>query len=220
MHIPVVILIALAVVAFVVVLVLVQKRAERARSEALQQAGVTLGFAFERTADLDQLKALADLPVFNHGHTRRAYNMLSRRTDGGDVKVFDYRYTTGGGKDSHTWIQTITLYPGGGRGLPDFVLAPEGVFHKIGQAFGYQDIDFDSNPDFSSRYLLRGADEAAVRAAFTPETLSFFETEPGWTVEVRAGSVGVYRAHKRCKPEDISTFTERSRAVLRALIRP
>jgi hypothetical protein len=219
MQIPLVLLIALAVVAFVVLLVLLQKRAERARSAALQQAGVTMGLLFEPTADVDQLKAVADLPVFNHGHTRRAYNMLSRRTDGGDVKVFDYRYTTGGGKESHTYIQTIALYPGGGRALPDFMLAPESVFHKIGQAFGYQDIDFDSNPEFSSQYLLRGADETAIRAAFTPETLSFFQTEPGWTVEVRAGTAGVYRAHKRCKPEDLSTFVEQSRAVLRALVR-
>jgi hypothetical protein len=200
MQIPLVLLIALAVVAFVVLLVLLQKRAERARSAALQQAGVTMGLLFEPTADVDQLKAVADLP-------------------GGDVKVFDYRYTTGGGKESHTYIQTIALYPGGGRALPDFMLAPESVFHKIGQAFGYQDIDFDSNPEFSSQYLLRGADETAIRAAFTPETLSFFQTEPGWTVEVRAGTAGVYRAHKRCKPEDLSTFVEQSRAVLRALVR-
>ena len=219
MQTPLIVLIVVAVAAFVVLIVLLQKRAERARAEAMQQAGLALGFSYESIADLAQLKALADLRVFNQGHTRRVHNMLSGRAGSDEVKLFDYRYTVGGGKESHTWHQTVALYRDGGRALPDFVMAPENVFHKIGQAFGYQDIDFDSNPVFSSRYLLRGSDDAAVRAAFTAEALSFFEMELGWTVEVRAGNLGAYRAGKRCRPEDLSTFLEQSRAVLRALTR-
>ncbi len=211
-----IILIVLGGVAAFILVVMLLRRAERARSEAMQQAGLTLGFTFERTADVELLKASADLPVFNQGHTRRAYNVLS----GGDRRmIFDYRYTTGGGKESHTWNQTMALFPGGGRSLPDFVLAPENVFHKIGQAFGYQDIDFESNPAFSSRYLLRGPDEAAIRAAFGPEALAVFESQPGWTVQVNAGNVAVYRAGKRAKPEDLPTFAEETRSILRTLTR-
>lgn len=218
-NVPVVILVVLAGLVVVVSLLLFRRRAERARTEALQQAGAAPGFGFEPTADVDQFKTLANLPVFDRGHGKRAYNVLSGRAGGNDVKIFDYRYTTGGGQHSHTWNQTIALYPGGGRGLPDFVLAPENMFHKIGQAFGYQDIDFESNPQFSSHYLLRGPDETAIRAAFSIETLAFLEQTPGWTVEVQAGTVGIYRAGKRTKPEDLTTFLEESRAVIRALTR-
>jgi hypothetical protein len=53
--------------------------------------------------------------------------------------------------------------------LPEFELRSENMFHKIGKAFGCQDINFESHPEFSKRYLLRGADEEAVRTFFTPE---------------------------------------------------
>ena len=39
----------------------------------------------------------------------------------------------------------------------DFEMRPENLLNKIGAALGRQDIDFDSNPEFSRRYLLRGS---------------------------------------------------------------
>ncbi len=211
------ILIGLAAVALVMAIILLGRRADRQRSEALQQASLTLGLAFAAEGDLDQIKALGDLPLFGHGHSKHVTNVMSGRTGNEAVTVFDYRYTTGGGKESHTWRQTVALYPGGGRQLPDFVLAPENVFHRLGQLFGYQDIDFDSSPAFSARYLLRGPDEAAIRSAFTEQVRGLLEQEQGWTVEVRAGNVGIYRSGKRVRPDDLVGFLERSGAVLRAL---
>jgi len=135
------------------------------------------------------------------------------------VKVVNFQYTTGGGQHQHTSKQTVAVFPQVTRSLPDLQLAPENVFHKLGQVFGYQDIDFESNPDFSSRYLVRGPDETAIRAALYPETLSFFAEHEGWTVEIRSGTVGIYRAGQRSKPEDVRTFLEEAREVLRSLRR-
>ncbi len=112
----------------------------------------------------------------------------------------------------------MALFPASARRIPDFVLAPENLFHKIGQAFGYQDIDFESHPDFSKRYLLRGPDEAAIRAAFAPAALSYLEQHVGWHVEVKDETAAVYRAGKRVKPEDLPTFLEDARAILRVLV--
>jgi hypothetical protein len=216
MPVPIAIAIA-AVVVFVVALILITRRVERNRTEALRQASVAIGFGFEDTGDVEQIRALGELPLYDRGHGRHVKSVMSGRTAGGDVRIFDYQYTTGGGKESHTWRQTVALYSGGGHGLPDFVLSPENVFHKLGQLLGYQDIDFESSPVFSSRYLLRGADEAAIRSAFTADTLGFLEQQQGWTVEVQGGNVGIYRAGKRVKPEEIGAFLEETAAVLRAL---
>ncbi len=209
----------LAAVLVVVAAIRMAARAERARTEALQQAAVTAGLTFEAEGDLRQLQALGDLPLYSHGHSKRVMNVMSGRSGTGEVKVFDYRYTTGGGKESHTWRQTVALFPGGGRGLPDFVLAPENVLHKLGQLLGYQDIDFDSSPAFSSHYLLRGADETAIRAAFTDDVRMFLEQQQGWSVEVQAGNIGIYRSGKRVKPEDLTTFLEQAQSILRGIAR-
>lgn len=217
MHAPIIVAVVLGVAGVVVALVLIGRRAERLRTEALQQASVAMGFSFEAEGDVEQIRALGDLPLFGRGHGKRLKNVMSGRAGAGDARVFDYQYTTGGGKDSHTWRQTVALYPGGGPGLPDFVLSPESVLHKLGQMLGYQDIDFESSPTFSSRYLLRGQDEAAIRSAFTVDTRGFLEQEPGWTVEVQGGTVATYRAGRRVKPEDLGAFIQETATVLRAL---
>jgi hypothetical protein len=194
-------------------------RMERKRTEALAAASQAMGFAFEPEGDLEALKGFGDLPLYTHGHSKRVKNVMTGRTGDHDMKLFDYRYTTGGGKNSHTWNQTVVLFPRGGEGLPDLLLAPESIFHKIGAVFGYQDIDFDSSPDFSSHYLLRGPDEMAIRSAFSADAIAFFGQQRGWHVEVAGRNVGIYRSDKRCKPEDLPTFLAETQGVLRALAR-
>jgi hypothetical protein len=185
----------------------------------MRGAASTLGFAFAEHGSVEEMTAPAALPLFGRGRAKRVSNVLTRGSGDEEVAIFDYQYTTGGGRESRTWRQTIALFPRGAGGVPDFVLAPEHLVHKIGQAFGYQDIDFDSHPDFSTRYLLRGSDEQAIRRAFAPAALSYLEQHVGWTVEVRGETAAVYRAGKRVAPEDLPTFLEDTRAMLRALAR-
>lgn len=213
------ILIIVGVIVLVASVVILSRRAERNRAEALQQASAAAGFSFEAEGDLDQLRALGDLPLYGHGHSKKITSMMVGRVDDEQVRVFDYRYTTGGGKESHTWRQTVALYAGAAHGLPDFHLSPENILHKVGQVFGYQDIDFESSPVFSSRYLLRGPDEEAIRAAFPAETRALLEQQPGWTVEVGNGTIGIYRSQKRTRPEDVRSFVDETHALLRAIRR-
>jgi hypothetical protein len=212
-------LVIAAVLVLVGGLIAVGIRMEKKRTEALEQACRMMGFTFQPDVDLELLKGFGDLPLYAHGHSRRARNLMTGRAGGRDVRLVDYQYTTGSGKNSHTWSQTVALFPEAGEGLPDLLLAPETVFHKIGSAFGYQDIDFESSPDFSSHYLLRGPDEMAIRSAFSVDALHFFGTNRGWHIEVRGGNVGVYRSGTRCKPEELRTFLEETQAALRALVR-
>ncbi len=211
------ILVGLVVAAVVVSVILMGRRAARKRAEAMQATAVDMGFAFEAQGDVGQLAALGDFPLYSHGHSKAAINVMTGRSGGRDMKVFDYRYTTGGGKNSHTWNQTVAVYPGVARGLPDFVLAPERFVDRIAQIFGYQDIDFESNPVFSKEYLLRGPDETAIRAAFGIDTLSFLECQPGWTIEVRSGNVAIYRSGRRLDPGIVPSFLAESQALLAAL---
>ena len=207
------------VLALVVGLVVVAARLEKKRTEELTAASQIMGFSFEPDGDVETMKGLGDLPVYSQGHSKRVKNVITGRAGDRDVRLFDYKYTTGSGKNSHTWSQTVALFPHGGEGLPALLLAPENIFHKIGAVFGYQDIDFDTSPDFSSHYLLRGPDEMAIRSAFGADALNFFGQQRGWHVEVAGGSVGIYRSDKKCKPEDLRTFLEETQSLLRVLAR-
>jgi hypothetical protein len=213
---PLIFTVPVAVGLGVAALIVASIRGERRRNEAMARASETIGFAFAPKGHPGDLKALADLPLFGSGHSRKVRNLMTGRMGAVGARLFDYQYTVGGGKHSHTWRQTVALIPAP-PGLPDFVLAPENIFHKVGQRFGYQDIDFDHSPEFSSRYLLRGADETAIRAAFSPDRLAFLAGQPGWTVESRGGYLGVYRAGKRCRPEDLPTLFADVQRVWQAL---
>ena len=157
---------------------------ERKRRDELSAVARRMGFSFNPGNDKDILHwhdtgILASLPgfeVFKKGHSRDASNVMTGETDRVKLIIFDYKYTVGGGKSSSTHSQTMAVAELGNAHHPKFSLGHESFFDKLGEIVGFKDIDFPENKRFSDRYLLKGSDEAAVRAAFKPETMRFFES--------------------------------------------
>jgi hypothetical protein len=210
-------LLGISLVLFAAFLVFFTSRRERERTEALRRVAETAGLSFEPTADLDAVRALGDVQLFDRGHSRRVMNLMTGRFAGRQLTVFDYRYTTGGGKNQHTTTQTVVMLPSAKPSLPDLQMAPENPLYKVAEMFGYQDIDIDSSPEFSRRYVVKGADEAAIRAALYPSATSYFAEHEGWTVEARSGTIAIYRASSRPKPDDFRMFMEEACTAARAL---
>ena len=194
--------------------------AQKKRRAALQQVALMLGLSYTDKVPAETLAALGHLPLFRHGHSKSGRSLMEGKSGDAQVTLLDYQYTTGGGKNSHTARQTVVIHRGAGGGLPEFTLTPEHWWDRVAQTFGYQDIDFEASEEFSKRYLLRGSDEAAIRAAFGAEALAFFAQHPGWSVESCGGSLAVYRAGVRCKPEDVQPFLADVANVRRALVKP
>ncbi len=214
---PPALIFVLALVLFMAVALVFIWRNERARTEALKQVAEAAGWLFQPDGDLAALRALGGVQLFDRGHSRRVTNLMTGRAGDDHLAVFDYQYTTGSGKNKNTTSQTVVLLPSAKPALPDLQMAPENPLSRLAEAFGFQDIDIDSSPEFSRRYLVRGADEAAIRAALYPRATSYFADHQGWTIEVRSGSVAVYRASRRAKAEDLRAFVEEVRAVVRNL---
>ena len=115
--------------------------------------------------------------------------------------VFGYSYSTGFGKNRRTTRQSVVLIESETLNLPPFDMRPEHLLHKIGGAFGYQDIDFPGQERFSKKYLLRGRDEAAIRSLFTDEVLAYFTSNLDLSVEGRRGALIGYKGGKRMSPD-------------------
>ena len=47
--------------------------------------------------------------MFSRGYGRRITNVFTGKFNLVPVTVMDYKYTTGSGKDSHTWKQTVMV---------------------------------------------------------------------------------------------------------------
>lgn len=206
-----------AVIVLIAVGALWAYRREKKRTEEFAKIAQELGFEFSPYGDPALLKTLGDHHLFSQGHSRKLWNLMRGQAQGLEVILFDYQYVTGSGKHRHTWRHTVLCMQFEGGELPTFSLRPETVWHKIGSWFGYQDIDFESHPNFSRRYLLRGGDEAAIRRLFTDEVLAFYEEHPGLSTEGSGNRLVVYRHSRRITPADTRSLLEMGFKVLGVL---
>jgi hypothetical protein len=190
---------------------------EKKRTEAVRQSALRLGFNFFPKGDPAFFNEMGVFHLFQQGHTRLLKNLMRGAGSDPEVAVFDYRYTIGSGKNQQTKNQTVIWFRSSGLNLPAFTLSPENIMHKIGALLGYQDIDFEQNPGFSKRYLLRGQDETRIRMLFNNSLLRFFEQKHPVSAEGRDNHFIFYRSKKQVKPETLNSFVEEGRAVLNVL---
>ena len=185
---------------------------ERRRRTSVTEIAEQMGLSYaEDGAGL--LAELSSLPLFSRGRSKRITNLIHGDTDEVALGVFDYRYTTGSGKNSHTYRQTVVFFRSPEMNLPQFELKPQSFFHGIGKLLGYQDIDFPSHPKFSKAFVLRSTSETAVRTLFTADLLSFCETKPQVSIEGQGHDLIFYRSSKRVKPEQFRDLMSEGFAV-------
>lgn len=133
------------------------------RREAFQRIALQLNFNFSPEKDRLFARRYGFLDHMDDGHDRYAYNILSGSTaEGARVNIFDYHYETyssdsKGRRQTHHHYRSIfaLVLP---RQFPELNIEPEGFFSKIGQALGFDDIDFESL-EFSKRYQVKSQDK-------------------------------------------------------------
>lgn len=177
--------------------------AAKKRREELMQHAESMGLTFIPDGDADLLDRLSVFKLFNQGHSRKMKNLIQGDSGEVNIAIFDYQYTTGGGKNQQTHLQSIVALQSNQLVCPDFTMRPERMFDKLGSALGFQDIDFESHQMFSSSFVLQGSDEAAIRKYFDQSVLDFFSAKPGISVEAQTGTLFFYRARQRIQPREI-----------------
>ncbi len=154
---------------------------------------------------------------FSSNSSSKTYNTLSGNLDSLPFFSFEYKYTTGSGKNRQTHIQTVAAFAREAYIFPDFYLQPENILHKIASAFGYQDIDFAEDPEFSKNYLLRGKDENAIRMFFSPSKLASLGRTKGWNAEGCGKWILIYKANIQQKPEFYLSFLHEAKQIFSIL---
>ena len=136
--------------------------AAKQRREEMAALAARLGFAFNPEKDRGLASQFGFLDKLAQGSNRYASNVLSGEYQQHPVRVFDYHYETHSTNSKghrqthhHHFSFFILLLP---RSFPELVIVHEGVFSKIAQAFGYDDIDFES-AEFSRTFCVRSKDK-------------------------------------------------------------
>jgi hypothetical protein len=115
---------------------------------------------------------------------------------------------TGSGK--HSVMQTVYCFQNQ-FDSPVFQIHKEGGLSKLGQMLASavgadKDIDFDEDKEFSDSFVLKGADEEAIRALFVGSLRQYFSnqsTAQDWLIESGQAVTIFYRSGKLAAPEVI-----------------
>jgi hypothetical protein len=190
------ILIAAAVIAIVVWSWLAEKR----RREALAAIAASNGLEFSVQDPFDLPTYLAGIRAFNVGHSREASNVIHGEWRGRQVIAFDYRYTTGSGKNRTTHHLSACLQPVGLR-VPNLVIRHETFFDKLAGFVGFEDINFESD-EFSRRFHVQSDDRKFAYDVCNPQMMSWLLANAGsFSVELVDSSL-VLTTGSQWSPDD------------------
>ena len=140
---------------------------------------------------------------FAQGYGQSFRNSMSGEREGLSVSFFEHVIS---GRSVHT--DTIASFTQS-IFLPEFALAQQDVLNKLGDAALHRQIDFSSDPAFSERFRLLGADENRVRELFTPDLREFLGgIEPGWRIEGSGHTLVMYQNGYVVKPEEFADFVD------------
>ncbi len=180
------------------------------RSKKLNAISLSLDMAFAERDEFGLIQLMKEFKLFSKGGSKRITNIISRRDvfKEFDVKIFDYQYVISTGKSSQRFRQTVFFVESFQLSLPHFWMQPENLIHRIGNWFGFQDIDFEDFPQFSKQYYLKGKDEERVRNEMNESILHFFTLQKGWNLEGLNFYMILYRKNKLMPPDQIKALFE------------
>ena len=180
------------------------------RRTALAALAASIGLPFSKDGPEPYFLENTGLEIFSLGRARKASNLIQTALPSGQLQVFDYRYTTGGGKSSQRHSFTLALIACKCE-MPHFDLKPETFAYKFGELLGFKDIDLPAFPLFSDKYRLTGPDEAAVRMFFNPDRAAWFERNQGLHAQGAPGYGLLFKKEGRLPVDAWQTFIEEAK---------
>lgn len=194
----------------VVVAVVIGSIQAAKRREAWKQLAQRLGCTFS-ARDPFNIEYSYPQALFRRGHGRRAYNVLHGRVEGRDVCCFDYVYKTssGTGKDrseqSHYHTCLLLTSP---IAFQSMSIRPESFFDRIGEFFGLDDIDFESD-EFSRRFHVKSADKRFAYDIIHTRTMELLLRCGKIHLEANSTSLLFYYSGSLNVPDEAETLIQR-----------
>lgn len=168
--------------------------AGKKRRDAMALLAEKLGLQFSAERDYNLAQGHAFLDKLNQGSNRYAYNIISGGFNGQSVTAFDYHYETysndsKGRRQTHHhhfsfFILTMEKH------FPELTIAKEGLFSKIAQAVGFDDIDFESH-EFSKRFVVRSKDKKFAYDFCNAQMIDYLLGHPNINIEIDQNSLAL-----------------------------
>jgi hypothetical protein len=190
---------------------------EKKRTDNLSKLAEEMGLSYFPQGNGDLQSRMSPFELFNQGRSRLIKNLITGETDEVRISIFDYRFTTGSGKNQSTQKHTVAALESNKLNVPQFSLRPENFFDKVGSLLGFKDINFDDHPVFSGMFVLKGPNQEAIKSFFDHSLLDFFAQRPTILVEGNSRRLIYYRPGIR-KPEEIQNLLSEAYQVFGAIV--
>lgn len=186
-------------------------RARRRRILQMTQEAANLGLTFEEKSLENLPKTFSDLAPFRQarqGGRPRVRNVIRGRFRTREVRFLDFIYTVRTGKSSHDVVLgvAIVLLP---DSWPELSIVPEHFGHKVWDAVGGEDIDFESE-EFSRKYWVKATDRKFAYDVLHPRAMEHVMPAP-WQRWHLSGNALCLWHDRPGRPSDV-------RPVLEALV--
>ena len=199
------------VITIIIVAIVAGAISARKRREALGQLAAKLGLRFEQGHNRSLATQYNFLDKLRQGSNRYAFNVLSGNYKEHEITVFDYHYEThstdskGHQQTHHHYFSFFMLrLP---LSFPELKIAKEGFFSKIAQAFGYDDIDFESH-EFSRKFCVRSGDKKFAYDVCNGRMIEYLLANDDLTIEIE-NNILALSFNSRLAPERIEPNLER-----------
>ncbi len=132
------------------------------------------GYSFEEKAH-ELEKNFRKFAPFDSGHSRRVWHVV-RGTLEREFVTFQYEFVTGSGKNQqhHSYVVLAMDMP---RDGPNLIIKPEHIGHKLFDALGGEDIDFESD-EFSRTWWVKCDDRRFAYDAIDTHMMEWLMAQP------------------------------------------
>ena len=148
--------------------------------------------------------------------------IASEFTDTGvDWQISDIVFDEGAMHSREVYKTTVQLLhlP---KPIPTFVLEQEGIFDKLFDKVlsftTHKDIDFDEFPVFSKKLKLTGEDDHGIKSLFTPELISFLESEEIYHIECNGNALIIFKSLRIANTGEIKNMVRYSEDLIKHLV--
>lgn len=154
-----------------------------------------LGFKVFRPDDLSTIKG------------QRTSHLISKDAGGTSLKVFDHMYNRPG-KHSAPISRTVGWLVRRSSNLPDFLLEPAQAGERAKNDMFGPEVALPDFPNFASKYSVRGNDQAAIRAVFHSDLVSFFLERENVHLQCSGNAIVYWYTDKVLPVSDFPAFLE------------
>ena len=189
----------LGIVAVIVTVIVAVWYAGHKRRKELIAWGQARGLSFSASKDPAFAREYPTFDCLRRGNNQYAYNMLSGQWQNRAFLGFDYHYATvtvgpkGQPRTQHHHFSAVIIKTG--FPLKPLQIRSETFMDKLGEMFGFDDIDFES-AEFSRKFSVKAEDRKWAFDVLHPLTMEFLLAAPQFPILFDTKSVITWRDHE------------------------